>query len=82
MPNFRDCLGTLLENIMKNRIAFTGLSKYIDMIGEWGGKNAVMDDVLRCIEPTLLGHTGEKITPDMYVILKCRKPMLKISDSS
>ena len=82
MPNFSNCLGASLESIMENRISFIGLSNYTDMIAQWGGKNAVIHVVLRCIEPTLLGRTGEKITPDMYVILKNRKLMLKISDLS
>jgi hypothetical protein len=43
-----------------------GLEKYRPLIDQFGGPESVLELVMACIEPNVLGHDGKRITPGWY----------------
>ena len=63
---FRDLIDRLCYNSNAYRHVMPGLEKYRALIEQFGGTDSVLELVMACIEPSVLGHEGKKITPDRY----------------
>ena len=63
---FEDLLDRLCYNSNSYRHVMPGLEKYRQLIEQFGGPESVLELVMACIEPSVLGHEGKKITPDRY----------------